>query len=86
MVFEGELHEDGPKRGMVIDFSDVSRIWKERLEPELDHRDLNDSLLVPVTTAEWIACWIGEQMARVFPQLVEVTVWETATSWARWSK
>jgi len=81
----GPLIEHGPKAGMVIDFGDLSEIWREECEPLLDHKYLNDTLPVPQTTAELIAGWI---LMRFRDHLgpypgIAVTVWETPTSWAR---
>lgn len=78
------LISTGPKTGMVIDFGDLSAVWKEHLEPLLDHRFLNDTLPVPVTTAEHIAGWI---LIRFREQLdtgldLTVRVWETPSCWA----
>lgn len=82
--FEGELIESGPKSGMVVDFGDVKAVWKENVEPLLDHRYLNDTLDdIPVTTAEWIAYWIFERFTRAGLPPFAVRVWETPTSWAQ---
>jgi 6-pyruvoyltetrahydropterin/6-carboxytetrahydropterin synthase len=59
------VHVDGkvdmragePTEGMVMDFDTIKSVWKEHLEPILDHRDLNEQFLF-VTTAENIAAWI----------------------------
>lgn len=82
-TFLGEPIYGGPKNGMVVDFGDVSSFWKGELEPVLDHRDLNDSIDVDVTTAERIAEWIWERFEDRFA-CERVRVWETATSWAEW--
>lgn len=83
---EGPINQQtgAAKEGMVVDFADIKTLWKEVLEPSLDHKDLNVTLnhLVPVTTAEEIAHWIcGEFMRAKFP-IKEVQVWETETSFA----
>lgn len=81
----GPVIEKGAKHGMVIDFGDLSAIWKEHLEPLLDHRFLNETLPVPVTTAEHIAGWLllrFRDELGPYPGLT-VTVWETPTCWAR---
>lgn len=83
---------DVPDEGMVIDFYVLSQIWKEHLEPLLDHQYLNDTLPLSAhpTTAENIAGWIGGQFAGLLPggiQLARVRVWETPTGYAevtRW--
>lgn len=76
--------------GMIVDFKWLTAAWKERCEPLLDHRFLNDSLgLSGPTTAENIADWIlvtlSEPVARaphsgeVGLLVTEVRLWETAT-------
>src|SRR4051812_36396435 len=79
----GEPMTVGAKSGMVVDFGDVSEVWKRRCEPLLDHRDLNESLVgVPVTTAEWIARWLFELFASELVGVERVRVFETASSFA----
>jgi 6-pyruvoyltetrahydropterin/6-carboxytetrahydropterin synthase len=51
---EGELASDG---GMVEDFDLISRVVKPLIAEHCDHQFLNDSLPIPRTTAELIACW-----------------------------
>ena len=79
VVFEGPLCEEGPQQGMILDFGKVSDAWK-RMEPQYDHRLLND--LFPNPTAEVIAesIWLHFSADSLFPW--EVKVWETPTSWA----
>lgn len=48
--------------GMVLDFADLRRIWKERIEIYLDHQYLNETLPLMNTTAENIVVWLFEQM------------------------
>jgi 6-pyruvoyltetrahydropterin/6-carboxytetrahydropterin synthase len=70
--------------GMVCDFADVSEAWFP-LHALLDHRDLNDVLpeRYQPTTAENVACFIAAELSGELGGLAAVTVWETATSWAR---
>ena len=84
--FEGPLHGDGPKEGMVVDFGDVKAVWKQHVEPLLDHQYLNDTLPVPVTTAEWIAQWIYTMFETHELEPSAVEVWETPTSLARYER
>ena len=76
--------DDDPKRGMVIDFTDIKRLWKAEIEPLLDHQDLNvtlrDSGMVPETTAECLAYFICAQYRHAGYNVSEVEVWETETS------
>lgn len=75
---------DGPSEGMVRDFADVSAAWLS-LHRRLDHQLLND--VVPEdylpTTAEHLAAFVLDELAEALPELVAVTIWETASSWAR---
>jgi 6-pyruvoyl-tetrahydropterin synthase len=73
-----------PKEGMVIDFADIKAVWKHSLEPQLDHKDLNDTLKdsVSTTTAENIAGWILATFRANFVLVDKVEVWETETSYA----
>jgi 6-pyruvoyltetrahydropterin/6-carboxytetrahydropterin synthase len=83
--FEGPIIEEGPKRGMVVDFGDVKAVWKEKLEPLLDHRYLNETLVeLPVTTAEMIAGWVYGRFTDANLEPAAVRVWETPTSWAQY--
>jgi 6-pyruvoyltetrahydropterin/6-carboxytetrahydropterin synthase len=78
------LIKDGPKSGMVIDFGDLKAVWKERIEPLVDHQFLNDTLPVPHTTAENIARWMLKMFREALGTYagLTVTVYETPTSWA----
>lgn len=71
-----------PKEGMVIDFADIKEAWK-KIEPMLDHQDLNQTLGGIVTTAENIAIWIGSQFNLAGIGIEEVELWETETSSVR---
>jgi len=75
--------------GMVLDFGDLSRVWKSAIEPLLDHRDLNETVGARgcwPTTAENLAHWIGESFIDSGVEVAAVSVWETPTSrvTARW--
>lgn len=99
VMFVGELdREDGsPKRGMLLDFGDVSTFWKAELHPLLDHRDLNKSLAGKVieTTAECLAQFIYDTFVWGFAEtprgsrrraikVEAVKVYETVTSFAEY--
>ena len=73
LVFAGEVGEDG----MVMDFAVVEGQWAA-IHKELDHSTLNDT--IPNPTAENIAAWI----AKWFPGVETVTVWETSDCGAIW--
>ena len=87
----GELLNDetSPKDGMVLDFADLSIHFHNLIFSKVDHTDLNVSLhdIIPVMTAECLAVWILHDLARSVDreslQVKAVTVWETASSFAR---
>ncbi|MFG6120786.1 MULTISPECIES: 6-carboxytetrahydropterin synthase QueD [Thalassobacillus] len=74
--------------GIVIDFGDIKKIWKEQIEIHLDHRYLNDTLPPMNTTAENMVVWIYEQMDHALTKendgsRVEfIKLYETPTSFA----
>jgi 6-pyruvoyltetrahydropterin/6-carboxytetrahydropterin synthase len=77
--------EGGPDdEGMILDFTELSRIVKERVLSRLDHAYINDILEQP--TAENIALWVWEQIEgdvlRPNCALSSVEIWETRTNCA----
>ncbi|WP_067725128.1 6-carboxytetrahydropterin synthase QueD [Oceanobacillus damuensis] len=74
--------------GIVIDFSEIKRIWKEQIEIHLDHRYLNDTLPNMNTTAENMVVWIYEEMEKALInnsnecRVEFVKLYETPTSYA----
>ncbi|MCA1024120.1 6-carboxytetrahydropterin synthase QueD [Halobacillus litoralis] len=74
--------------GLVIDFGDIKKIWKDEIEIHLDHRYLNDTLPQMNTTAENMVVWIYEKMQeslRSYPndyRVEFVKLYETPTSYA----
>jgi 6-pyruvoyltetrahydropterin/6-carboxytetrahydropterin synthase len=89
-TYEVEVHarghvsteEGSPSEGMVVDFSVLKKVYREHIEPLVEHQNLNDTLPVPVTTAENIAGWMYSIFHDAMPQVMAVRVWETRTSWA----
>ena len=73
-----------PTEGMVVDFGELDRIWKEELEPKLDHRDLNASVPVERTTSELLAAWAYSIFSLFLPHVdIEyVRVSETPSTYA----
>jgi len=74
--------------GMVMDFKEFKRLLKETVA-ELDHKYLNeiDYFKDVNPTSENIAKYIYENLSeRIDLNLEEVTVWETDTSSATYSK
>jgi 6-pyruvoyltetrahydropterin/6-carboxytetrahydropterin synthase len=80
VTLNGPLQEEGPSRGMVVDFDAISQIVEREIVAVLDHRSLNDFLENP--TAEAIACWIWRRISPHLDRLEELTLWETATACA----
>ncbi|SEN52198.1 6-pyruvoyltetrahydropterin/6-carboxytetrahydropterin synthase [Amphibacillus marinus] len=75
--------------GLVIDFGDIKKIWKDQIEIHLDHQYLNQSLPKMNTTAENMVVWIFEQMDQFLNELNQnelrvefVKLYETPTSYA----
>jgi len=79
--------------GMVVDFGELSTIWKESLSPDLDHGPeiLNDMLMSPegqpfYPTAEHLAAHILRTFRRCLDdkavEVVRVKLWETDSSYA----
>ncbi|RKD25094.1 6-carboxytetrahydropterin synthase QueD [Ammoniphilus oxalaticus] len=73
--------------GIVVDFAEIKRIFKERIDAHLDHRYLNDVLPPMNTTAENMIVWIWEQLQDEITKLnipelrlEELTLYETPTS------
>jgi 6-pyruvoyltetrahydropterin/6-carboxytetrahydropterin synthase len=68
--------------GMVLDFTELKKIVDSLVLEKLDHAYIND--IVPQSTAENIVVWIWAQLApslkRKNCKLVELELWETATS------
>lgn len=78
--------DGAPDEGMVLDFGVLKDAWM-MIEPELDHRDLNETLgpRIGPTTAENIAVWLLDKFdaavsLAVGDRVTAVTVYETATS------
>ena len=80
VVLDGTPDEEG----MILDFTELSRIVKERVVSRLDHTYINDVIDQP--TSENIARWVWDQIekdvSRPNCRLSSVEVWETPTSCA----
>lgn len=81
-----QLVSDGPKKNMVIDFAAISDIVKPMIEEYFDHKWLNDTLQTDSPTAEYIAYWIFHHLISYLPNLYSVTVCETNTARATYSR
>ena len=70
--------EPDPYSGIFVDFSDVEKAVQEHVLSRVDHANLNDFIENP--TAENIASFIWQRLQGKLPGLVEVRLWEIATS------
>lgn len=84
IVCEGpNLLTDGPKTGMLMDYSDMKKALEPYIEEFLDHHHLNETLWpfkIHTPTSEEIARWLFNQLRPVLPLLVAVRIEETCTS------
>ncbi len=76
------MGEVDKKSGMIIDFTILKKIVKERIIERLDHTFLNNIIEQP--TAENIAIWIWNELSQVLNtdnyKLYEIVLWETEDS------
>ncbi len=80
------LVTEGAEKGMVMDFAHISQIVRPMIDQYFDHKFLNETLLSETTTAEWIAEWIYRHLHQEIPKLYSVTLYETATSSATYTR
>lgn len=84
VVVGGTLHEDGPKRGMLVDYAELSAAIKPLVDDVLDHYYLNETLEMDSPTSEMIAKWLhGKLSQRLGITLnvgMSVVIEETCTS------
>lgn len=82
----GSIQEDDANQtdfGFVLDFGDLD-LHVDALIVTLDHTFLNSSMLVPRTTAEYIACWFVWKLYILDKLPIQyVDVHETENSFAR---
>ena len=75
--------QDRSDYGMVIDFGEIKKVYRETVEPFLEHQFLNDTISVlEEYTTELIAGWIYQQMKPAMPNLYKIRLWEGKTSYA----
>src|SRR4051812_13831813 len=80
-----ELHETGPKQGMLVDYGDVSTLLRPMVEDYLDHHHLNDTLKLENPTSELIAKWCYDYLQPLLTDLLlAVEIDETCTSRCRY--
>ena len=75
-----------PTFGMIIDFSELSRIVKQYIVNKYDHQYLNDYFDNP--TAENMCVSFGKQISEHLPThviLKSVKLWETDSSYAEYT-
>lgn len=79
--------EPDPKTGMVIHFSELDAIVKDRVIASLDHRNLNqdvEEFKTTPSTVEVIAKYVWERLHGAVPgaRLHRVRIWEDQESFA----
>jgi len=81
-----DLQPDGPKQGMVLDFSDIKEGIRPLVEAHLDHYYLNESTGLESPTSEALSQWIFERLRPMFGHLLAaVVIEETCTSRAEYT-
>lgn len=83
-VYGTHLIKEGPKRNMVLDYSDL-KLVVEPIIDKLDHTHLNESLNTDMPTSEYIAQtlyqMIKDQLWLRYSKFIKsVTIHETCTS------
>ncbi len=85
LLLDDANFKDWPSKGMVMDFSDLKKIVKEKAIDILDHKYLNDIVSNP--TAELLILHIrgliGNEIEKR-ARLVRIRLWESSTSYAEW--
>ena len=76
IVVEGECD---PKLGWVMDYAELSRLFRPLWE-KLDHRYLNRVRGLENPTSENVAAWIWRRLQPKLPLLKEIVVAETCTA------
>ncbi len=79
--------EPDPETGMVINFSDLDAIVRERVIAVLDHKNLNDDVerfKTTPSTVEMIAKYVWQRLHGAVPgaTLQRVRIWEDQESFA----
>ena len=80
----GPIIQNGPETGMIMDFSNLKSIVKNKIIDKLDHHYLNDKFANP--TSEVIVNWMTNELSVELPGLYRVRLYETPTSYAEWKK
>lgn len=85
VCISGKREEDGPQKGMIMDFGVLKEIVNPIMD-EFDHRLVND-VFPKDPTAENLACHFSELIEERLPlgiYLQFVRVWETEDAYAEW--
>lgn len=85
LLFEDASIENFPSKGMVMDFSDLKKIVKEKAIDFLDHKYLNSVIYNP--TAELLVIEIRGLICNEiekYGRLLRIRLWESSTSYAEW--
>ena len=80
VTVSGDIQTSGPKAGMVIDFSDLSKVVEEHIISKWDHQYLND-IVSFVTTAENLAGETFRILTAAGLAVEKVRLWETARAY-----
>jgi len=78
------LEVEGPKRGMLMDFGDISKAIQPLLETRLDHHYLNETTGLENPTSEEVARWVFNHLEGELAYLHAVEIDETCTSSCRY--
>lgn len=79
-VCGNQLQKEGPKMGMMVDYSSISEVVKPFVDEYLDHHYLNNTTGLPSPTSEELARWIYNYLIQKIPELYAIEVKETCTS------
>jgi len=83
----GPLQDDGPDRGMIVDFKLLKQTVMSLIVNKMDHKNLNTMFDNP--TAEIMVGWIAIELDKKTPEgitLSRVRLWETSSSYAEWRR
>ena len=81
------------KAGMIIDFSEIKTLWKEKIEPYFDHQNLNESLGFQPTAENMSVFLFNEFSYQLYEKYKEklrvlvtkVILYETPTSFCEYT-
>ena len=81
ITVRGAIQKEGPKTGMIIDFSDLSRIVEKEIIDQWDHQYLNE--ILPFTTsAENLAEECYRRLILAGLSIERIRLWETSKCFA----